>query len=52
MNYERLINYVQAHKELYDTSHPKYGDIPRKELIWESIGEKMNLPGKQNVSDL
>ncbi|XP_053712090.1 uncharacterized protein LOC128753917 [Synchiropus splendidus] len=43
MDEERLIEEVESHSILYDTTHPFYKDNGRKEKAWAAIAEVMDV---------
>ena len=44
---ESLILEVEKHPQLYDTSLGAYKDAVKKQDIWEAIGARVDMPGRQ-----
>ena len=44
---ERLILEVEKFPQLYDVSLEAYKDTVKKQDIWETIGARLDMPGKE-----
>ena len=45
---ESLIIAVQDHEMLYAPSHREYKNAKKKLLVWDMIGESLNMTGRWN----